>query len=57
MNQRLQAKGGKLKRYRETIQTKQDIPKPRKKSLSTTGRASHKNVPTIGCQRNPTILD
>ena len=34
-----------------TIQTKQDIPKQRKKILSTIGRAWHKNIPTTRRQR------
>ena len=41
----------------KTIQTKQDIPKQRKKILSTIGRAWHKNIPTIRRQRNRKILD
>ena len=41
INQKVLAKEGRLKRYRprvKKIQTKQDIPKQRKKILSTIGR-------------------
>ena len=41
----------------KTIQTKQGIPKQRKKILSTTGRAWHKNIRITRRQRNRTILD
>ena len=41
----------------KTIQTKQDIPKQRKKILSTIGREWHENIPTTGYKRNRTILD
>ena len=40
----------------KTIQTKQDIPKQRKKILSTIGRGWHENIPTPGYKRNRTIL-
>ena len=40
----------------KTIQTKQDIPKQRKKIISATRRAWRKNLLTTGCQRNRTIL-
>ena len=41
----------------KTIHTKQDIPKQRKKILSTIRGAWHKNIPTTRRQRNRTILD
>ena len=41
----------------KTIQTKLDIPKQRKKILSTIGRTWHKNIPTTRRQRNRIILD
>ena len=41
----------------KTIQTKQDIPKQRKKILPTTGRAWHKNILTTGHQRDQMFLD
>ena len=40
-----------------TIQTKQDIPKQRKKILSTIRREAHENIPITGYKRNRTILD
>ena len=40
-----------------TIQTKQDIPKQRKKLLSLIGREWHENIRTTGYKRNRTILD
>ena len=41
----------------ERIQTKQNIPKEWKKILSIKRRRWQKNLPTIGCKRNRTILD
>ena len=41
----------------KTIQTKQDIPKQRKKILSTIGRDLLENIPTNRYKRNRTILD
>ena len=41
----------------KTIQTKQDIPKQRKKILSTIGKVWNENFPTTGYQRKRTILD
>ena len=41
----------------KTIQTKQDIPKHRKKILSTTGRRWNEKIPATRCKVNGTILD
>ena len=41
----------------KTIQTKQDIPKQRKKILSTIGREWHENIPTTAHKRNRTVWD
>ena len=54
-NPKVLAKEGRLKG--KTIETKQDIPKQRKKILSTTGRAWHKYMPITRHQRNRTISD
>ena len=60
INLKFLAKEGRLKRYRQRVtkmQIKQDIPKQRKKILSTSGRRWHENIPTTRCNRNRTILD
>ena len=41
----------------KTIETKQNIPKQRKKILSKTGSRWHENISTTRCQENRTILD
>ena len=47
----------KISRQDEIIQTKQKIPKQRKKILSVNRGRMHKHIPTIGWQRNKTILE
>ena len=60
VNQKVLAKEGKLKRYRQRVkQYRQNrtFQNNERKIPSTIGRKWHENIPTIGCQRNQTILD
>ena len=59
MNQKVLAKEVRLEisTKGKTIETRQGIPKQRKKIPSSTGRKWHENIPATGCRRNRTILD
>ena len=61
INQKVLAKEGRLKRYRQRVkqQTKQDIPKKKKRkenSLNNWEDTAQKHT-TTGCKRNRTILE
>ena len=60
INQKVLAKEGRLKRYRQRVKhyrQNRTFPKQRKEILSTIGREWHENIPTTGCKRNLAILD
>ena len=46
-----------ISRQDQTIETKEDIPKHRKKILPTSRRRMCKNVPATGCEGSKIILD
>ena len=50
-------KNKKIWRKGKTKQTKQDIPKQRKKILPTSSVRSYENIPTTECKRSWTILE